>query len=133
MEESYPYIYIKLRPAWGYAVRQYPQSKMRISFNRPPPTTLIGALSYSFNRIRNDRKEIIYDKKEIVSNTEHIRNLLYSVNIRIMGRTLSYGSIYRINQIYRGKALSAVTALPSIFSFSSDDSILEILFLFKNL
>jgi len=123
-------LFVRLKPNWGYAVRRQPQSKMRINFSRPPPSTLIGALAYSLKRILGDRREIIVKDRRAISSANFVKNMLLSVNIRMIGETLNYGSLYRINMIYRGTALSAITALPSAFTYSNRDIVLDIVYVF---
>jgi len=67
---TYYYSKVFLRLHWGYAIRK-PSTKARPALLLPPPTTLVGALSYSkYRGIEN----IVINKKDVGSPAYEIYN-----------------------------------------------------------
>ena len=126
-----PFLFIRLRPNWGFAVRLQPQSKMRETFIYPPPTTLIGALSYPLMRQSEGRKEVIQiSMGKIVSSADHLRRLLKAVAASFIGgRGLTYGSYLKVNRNYRGKIEQAITALPVNIILGRSDVFLDVVYI----
>ncbi len=68
---------------WGFIVRQTEQSAAQSPYPYPPPSTLIGALSYGYNKI-NGNPETIVQNGKIYSSTIKILNGIYDVTCRII-------------------------------------------------
>lgn len=85
------YIKVDLDLAWGFSVRKYVASKSRESYLLPPPTTLIGALSYGYAMLRKLPEEI-----NGASSGEVIRNMIRSVNIKVNAQLIQYSDLSRI-------------------------------------
>lgn len=112
------------------ALRVYPQSKMRISFKHPPPTSLIGALAYPL--FRDYRKEIMFDKNGKVGSTaENLKKMLIGVAVRSKGGII-YGPLFRINRLYHGVADSAVTSLPITVNYSENEYLITVVYVFDD-
>lgn len=127
-----PFLFIRLRPSWGYALRMQPQSKMRAAIKYPPPTSVLGAIAYPFLHLNNERSEVVSNGREFMSSIQIMRNFVDHVSISLIGEISVYGSYLKINQIYRGEVLSGVTAFPFVLTYSSDDSFLDILYILKD-
>lgn len=118
------FLKVQLRPTGIIALRALPQSKMRTALRYVPPTTLIGAISYPLLHISDDRGETIYEKKTFKSKAESVIGLFKWVTIKTEGRPKLYGSLLKINTIYRGKVQSAVTSFPfAVFYGESTNSL----------
>ncbi len=120
---------VRLRPSWGYAIRIQPQSKMRAALRFPPPTTAMGALAYPLLLIRGDRREVLSDKRPAGSSAELVRREVEHVAISVLARTLTHGSLHKVNQLYRGKVFPSITALPSVFIYSEGESWVDVAFI----
>lgn len=107
-----PFLLARIRLGWGYAVRRLPQSKMRASLRVVPPTTLVGALAYSLARVVGNRVETIYGSRSAYSWAESLRGAFIYVGSRLSVDSVSYGSILKVNYLYRGSVLQGITALP---------------------
>ncbi|MCD6380701.1 MAG: type I-A CRISPR-associated protein Cas5 [Candidatus Odinarchaeota archaeon] len=66
---------------WGYASREVPMSKSRRCFIVPPPTTLIGALSYPLACMRR-MPEIILENGEFKSTSSVLRRAVVSAHLK---------------------------------------------------
>jgi len=109
---------------WGYAVRRTLYSKTRDSYLLPPPTTIIGALSYGYARILNLPEEIY--GAESISTAERLRKHIMSVNIKVNAPLHHYSDLNRIwwfrvrekktkfDSIALGKVYTSVHKRPSI-------------------
>ncbi|KUK16991.1 type I-A CRISPR-associated protein Cas5a [Thermococcus sibiricus] len=118
------FLKVHLRPTGIIALRALPQSKMRTALRYVPPTTLIGAIAYPLLHISGDRGETIYEKKTFKSKAESIMGLFKWVTVKTEGRPKLYGSLLKINTIYRGKVQSAVTSFPfAVLYGESNDSL----------
>ncbi|MDI3476342.1 MAG: CRISPR-associated protein Cas5a/b/c [Thermococcaceae archaeon] len=118
------FLKVQLRPTGIIALRALPQSKMRTALRYVPPTTLIGAIAYPLLHISGDRGETIYEKKIFKSKAESVIGLFKWVTIKTEGRPKLYGSLLKINTIYRGKVQSAVTSFPfAVFYGESTNSL----------
>jgi len=122
------FLFVRLRPSWGFAARLQPQSKMRMAFTYPPPTTLIGALAYPLVRCMGQRREIFFQGREQLSMAEKLRNDLKVVATSSIGRGVIYGSYLKVNRYYRGSVEPAVTALPSMITLGEREKILDIVY-----
>lgn len=119
-----------LRSHGVIALRVSPQSKMRISFKHPPPTTLIGALAYPF--FRDERKEVIIGEDgKVKSTADKLREMLIGVAISSRGG-LMYGPLFKINRLYHGVADSAVTSLPITVTYSEYDLPVRVVYVFDD-
>ena len=119
------FIFARIRPSWGYAIREGPQSKTRIAIKYPPPTTALGALVFSLLRIAGERREILNSKNILA----RFRNVFAGVYISVV-KTLPfvYGSILRINRYYKDVEF-AVTASPNVYLLSNEASEIEVVYL----
>ena len=106
------FLKVKIKPAGIIALRSLPQSKMRTALRYVPPTTLIGAIAYPLLHIGGERKETHYEKKTFRSSAESVLSIFKWATIKTCGKPKLYGSLLRINTIYRGKAQNAVTSFP---------------------
>jgi len=121
---------VTLRSHGIIALRVSPQSKMRISFKHPPPTSLIGALAYPL--FSEDRREmVISEDGKVKSVADMLRDMLIGVTISSKGG-LMYGPLFRINRLYHGVAESAVTSLPVTVTYSECDSPLRVIYIFDD-
>ncbi|WP_232462877.1 type I-A CRISPR-associated protein Cas5a [Thermococcus sp. P6] len=103
---------VTLRPTGIIALRSLPQSKMRMALRYVPPTTLIGAVAYPLLHQKGNRRETIYEGKTFRSAAEEVLNLFTWVTVKTSVKPMLYGSLLKINTLYRGKAQSAVTSFP---------------------
>ncbi len=126
-----PYsLVVTLRSHGIIALRVSPQSKMRISFKHPPPTSLIGALAYPlFNE--NRREVIINENGGAKSIGDELRKTLISVAISSRGGVM-YGPLFKINRLYHHVAESAVTSLPVTVTYAEYDSPLRVAYIFDD-
>lgn len=104
------FLLVKLKPSGVIALRSLPQSKMRISFKYPPPSSLLGALAFPL--LYGDRVETVYEGKKPKSRLEEIKKFFRWIAVNVVAQPRAYGSLLRINRYYRGKVESAVTSLP---------------------
>ncbi|MEM3819563.1 MAG: type I-A CRISPR-associated protein Cas5a [Nitrososphaerota archaeon] len=119
-----------LRSHGVIALRVSPQSKMRISFKHPPPTSIIGALAYPL--FRDSRIEIVASGDDGVKSTaDELRRMLISVAVSSRGG-LMYGPLFKINRLYHGVAESAVTSLPITVTYSEYDSPIKVVYVFDD-
>jgi len=126
-----PYsLIVTLKPHGIIALRASPQSKMRISFKHPPPTSLIGALAYPL--FNENRKEIIVSEDgRAKSIAEELRNMLIGVAVSSRGGVM-YGPLFKINRLYHNVAESAVTSLPVTVTYAEYDSSLRVAYVFDD-
>lgn len=111
------------------SLRASPQSKMRMSFKHPPPTSLIGALAYPL--FNEGRREILIDEKgQIRSKADELRAMLIEVSIRTINGGIMYGPIFRINRLYHKVVESAVTSLPFTVTYGNKDCLLHVAYAF---
>ncbi|GEM_PF-1306284 len=115
------FLYLRMRPVWGYALRALPQSKTRVSLGVPPPTSLIGALAYPLARVLGRREETLYlggggrrgRRGAAVSFWgEELRGRLLYVGAALGVASAGHGSILKIQYTYRGDVLQGVAAMP---------------------
>jgi CRISPR-associated protein Cas5a/b/c len=87
------FFYVKASLAfhWGHSSRKYISSKTRESYIIPPPTTLIGALSYGYAKIKG-----LSEESEGVSTAELFRENILSVNVRVLSPLTHYADLTRI-------------------------------------
>jgi CRISPR-associated protein Cas5a/b/c len=85
------YIRVLLVFHWGHSSRKYVSSKTRESYLVPPPTTLIGALSYGYARVRG-----LPEESGSVSTAELIRENTLSVNARVLSPLFHYADLTRV-------------------------------------
>jgi len=123
------FLKVQMKPSGIIALRALPQSKMRIALRYIPPTALIGAIAYPLLHLTGDRGETIYEKKTFRSKAESIASLFKWVTIKMGGRPKLYGSLLKINTIYRGKVQSAVTSFPFAVLYGEFDYILTAAYL----
>ncbi|WP_370456727.1 type I-A CRISPR-associated protein Cas5a [Thermococcus sp. 2319x1] len=123
------FLKVQLRPTGIIALRALPQSKMRIALRHIPPTTLIGAIAYPLLHIGGDRGETIYEKKNFKSKAEFVMSLFKWATIKIEGKSKLYGSLLKINTIYRGNVQSAVTSFPFAVLYGEFDNSLTAVYL----
>ncbi|MBD3193051.1 MAG: type I-A CRISPR-associated protein Cas5 [Candidatus Heimdallarchaeota archaeon] len=123
---------VNILPTGAYAIRSLPQSKMRVAFTNPPPTTLMGAFTYSLLRKTGKNKEIIYsdDYEKAYSPMEEIKDIFSAIAIKITGRITTFGTLLRINRMYRKEVGYAVTSLPMAMLFGTDPYEISLLYLF---
>jgi CRISPR-associated protein Cas5a/b/c len=122
------FVFVRLRPTWGFACRLQPQSKMRMAFRYPPPTSLIGALAYPLLSRTEGRVEVIYRNKKPLSAAEIVKKYIMFVSTSFIGDSTIYGSLLRINRFYRGEVDYGITALPAVITYSAKDSFLDIIY-----
>ncbi len=85
------YVKVIMRLSWGFISRKLFSSKSRESYIVPPPTTLIGALSYGYARLNK-----IPEEEGSLSSAERIRKLIYSVHEKINAPIAQYADISKI-------------------------------------
>lgn len=85
------YVKVAMRLTWGFTSRKLFSSKSRESYIVPPPTTLIGALSYGYARLNK-----IPEEEGSLSSAERIRKLIYSVHEKINSPVAHYADISKI-------------------------------------
>jgi CRISPR-associated protein Cas5a/b/c len=85
------YVKVLMRLSWGFTSRKLFSSKSRESYIVPPPTTLIGALSYGYARLNK-----IPEEDGGLSSAERIRKLIYSVHEKINAPVAQYADISKI-------------------------------------
>ncbi len=88
---SFFYVKTSLVFHWGHSSRKYISSKTRESYIVPPPSTLIGALSYGYAKIRG-----LSEESGDVSTAELIRENILSVNIRVLSPLTHYADLTKI-------------------------------------
>lgn len=120
------YVLAVLRPHGVVSLRVQPQSKARVSLKHPPPSSLLGALSYSL--AREDGREVVFRDGHVEPRSAEFRDLIEHVAVAVSGEGYSYGSLYKINEYYRGEALQAVTALMNTFLYGEGDCAIKALF-----
>lgn len=123
------FLKVQLRPTGIIALRALPQSKMRTALRYVPPTTLIGAIAYPLLHISGDRGETTYEKKNFKSKAESVMSLFKWATIKVEGKPKLYGSLLKINTIYRGKVQSAVTSFPFAVLYGEFDGSLTAAYL----
>ncbi|HIH73644.1 MAG: CRISPR-associated protein Cas5a/b/c [Thermococcaceae archaeon] len=106
------FLKVQLRPTGIIALRSLPQSKMRTALRHAPPTALIGAIAYPLLHISGERDETVYEKKTYKSKANSVVGLFRWVTIKTEVKPKLYGSLLKINTIYRGNAQTAVTSFP---------------------
>lgn len=92
------YVKVTMRLSWGFAIRKLFSSKSRESYIVPPPTTLIGALSYGYARLNR-----IPEEEGNHSSAERIRKLIYSLHEKINAPIAQYADISKIWWRYRAR------------------------------
>ncbi|MFA4646528.1 type I-A CRISPR-associated protein Cas5a [Pyrococcus kukulkanii] len=115
------FLKVIIRPTGIVALRALPQSKMRTALRYIPPTTLIGAIAYPLLHLKGSRTETFYNKRNFRSAAENVLRLFNWVTVKIEGKPRLYGSLLKINTIYRGKAQSAVTSFPFAVMYGEAD------------
>lgn len=110
-------------------MRSVPESKMRMALKYPPPTTIIGALSYPLFRIKGWRDEVFEQNNEMYPSFERIKDIFKHVSVRINGKLFTYGTLLRINRMYNNKVDSAITSSPMIIAYADDTISIELGFL----
>lgn len=125
------FLKVAIRPSGVIALRSLPQSKMRSALRHVPPTTLIGAIAYPLLHIAGDRGETGYKGGKFRSNAEAVLSLFEWATVKTIGKPRLYGSLLKINTVYRGKAQSAVTSLPFAVLYGEADYSIEALYIIK--
>ncbi len=125
------FLLVRVRFNWGFAARFQPQSKMRMAFKYPPPTTLLGALAYPLIRLRSGRVELVAKGKKLTSATEQFKKYFEEVAVSMQDEPSVYGSYLRVNRIYRGSVDFGVTALPSSFLYSNGEATADLVYVMK--
>lgn len=119
---------VTLRSHGVIALRIMPQSKMRLSFKHPPPTSLIGALAYPL--FSGERREVtLSEKGKPKSKADELRSMLLGVAVSSR-EALMYGPLFKINRLYHGVVESAVTSLPITVTYSDIDHPYRIAYIF---
>jgi len=82
MEPRIPlyFLYVKIRPHWGFVSRLIPFSKSRPAMDFIPPTTMIGALSHALTGILGLCSENIFIDGVEVSRAEIFRSMFKSLH-----------------------------------------------------
>ncbi|MHA1875172.1 MAG: type I-A CRISPR-associated protein Cas5a [Promethearchaeota archaeon] len=129
---NYLLVRLNILPTGAYAIRSLPQSKMRVAFTNPPPTTLMGAFTYSLLRKTGNNQEIIYSDnyEKAYSPMEEIKDIFSAIAIKNTGRITTFGTLLRINRMYRKDVSFAVTSLPMAILFGTDSYEIILLYLF---
>lgn len=104
------FLLVKLKSSGVIALRYLPQSKMRLSFKYPPPSSLLGALAFPL--LYGDRVETVYNDGKPRSRLEEVKRFFRWIAVNVAAEPRIYGSLLRINRYYRGKVEYAVTSLP---------------------
>ena len=126
------FLLVRVRFSWGFAARLQPQSKMRMAFKYPPPTTLLGALAYPFIRRRGaGRLEVITKGKKVISAADKLKGLVKEVATSLHEEPSIYGSYLRVNRIYRKSLDFAVTAFPSSFVYSNEEGLADLVYVME--
>ena len=123
------FLRVTMRPGGIIALRALPQSKMRTALRYVPPTTLIGAIAYPLLNMIGNRSETLYEGKTFRSSASSVLGLFLWITVKTSGRPKLYGSLLRINTIYRGKVQSAVTSLPLAVMYGENDPTITAIYL----
>ena len=115
------FLKVHIRPSGIMALRSLPQSKMRTALRYVPPTTLIGAIAYPLFHVVGNRAETAYEGKTFRSKAESVIGLFEWATVKTQGKPKLYGSLLKINTVYRGKAQSAVTSFPFAVLYGEGD------------
>ncbi len=111
-------------------MRTVPASKMRLALKYPPPTTIIGALTYPIFRIMNWRDEVLNNNKNsILPSYERIKDIFKYVSARINGKLFTYGTLLRIHRMYNKKVDFAITSSPMILAYGEERNLFELAYL----
>lgn len=94
------YLRVGIDLHWGASVRKYSSSKTRESYVVPPPTTLIGALSYGYARYVGLPEEHTErgsaGRMEFYSSAEVVRRKILSVNVKVNSPFVQHSDLVRI-------------------------------------
>ena len=116
---------------WGYAIRHILYSKTRDSYLLPPPTTIIGALSYGYARVLGLPEELYGEKS--VSTAERLRERVVSVNVKINAPLHHYSDLNRIwwFRVKERKAKFDSVALGKVYTAPHKGPSIEAVLLFE--
>ncbi|QOJ78822.1 type I-A CRISPR-associated protein Cas5 [Infirmifilum lucidum] len=123
---SLRYVLAEVRPHGVVSLRVQPQSKARASLRYPSLTSLLGAISYPL--AREDGREVVAADGSVEPRSAEFRRLFEHIAAEVVGEGYTYGSLYKINEYYRGKALQAVSALSNTFLYGEQDYRIRILY-----
>ena len=87
------FLKIDLDLHWGFSSRPLRLSKTRDSYLLPPPTTVIGALSYGYAVTSKLPEEL---GESVTSTSELLRKHVVSVNLRVRAPLHHYSDLSRI-------------------------------------
>lgn len=100
IKDALPYIRVGIDLHWGVSVRKHFFSKTRETYLVPPPTTLIGALSYGYSRYVNKPEEMAQEastgKTDFYSSAELVRRKVISVNVRVNTPFIGFSDVVKI-------------------------------------
>jgi len=85
------YIKVAVKLIWGFTSKELVSSKTRESYLVPPPTTLIGALSFGYAKLNKIPEEDLD-----LSSAERIRKMILSVHERVIAPLIQYSDISKI-------------------------------------
>ncbi len=123
------YVKADIKSSGVMAIRSVPQSKMRMAYHYPPPGTLVGALSYPLLHLKNSRKEVIYEGKNFKSAAEEVLPFVKWATVSVSERPKVYGTLLKINRLYRGSVDSGVTSMPFSLNYGVKDHKLTVIYL----
>lgn len=115
------YVKVDIKSSGVTAIRSLPQSKLRMAYHYPPPGTLVGALAYPLIHLKKERKEIIYEGKKFKSAAEKVLPFVKWATLSVSGRPKVYGTLLKVNRLYRGEVGSGVTAFPFSLSYGEKE------------
>jgi len=93
---SYFYLKVKVTPHWGWLLSRFPFSKSRPPLKFPPPTTILGALSYPLNKLMGFPESV-----NEYSGAELYRGALVYVGLSVDGPVSTYFDLTKIAFFYR--------------------------------
>ncbi len=123
---SLRYVLADVRPHGVVSLRVQPQSKARASLRYPPLTSLLGAISYPL--AREDGREVVAAGGSLEPRSADFRRFFEHIAVEVVGEGYTYGSLYKINEYYRGEALQAVSALSNTFFYGEQEYRIRILY-----
>jgi len=109
------FLHFSFVPHWGLMLNEYGFNKSRPALSFIPPTTIIGALSYSLNRLLGKPETYGED-----SGAERYREMFRSVNVAMPSLTPHY-DLSRVLFMYRGgEARFDAVATGKLYFISKD-------------
>lgn len=94
---------------WGYVCRVIPFSKSRIVLKAPPPTTLIGALSYPMARLLGWPE--VVEAETLTSSADKLREFVGSAHVKLDFAFIQYFDLNRVYWYHAAKKETKADAI----------------------